>query len=94
MGLSPPGCCSLCRTFGGRWRRGWRGVRSGLLFISLSLGGSFLLGLDITRSVADRCVEWGPNDGDIILLLWLDETFDRLEMGKAGNAGEGPLPNC
>lgn len=44
-----------------------------------------------TWSVADGCVEWRANDGDVISLLWLDETLDRLEVGEAGNAGEGPL---
>lgn len=42
MGLCRLGCCSLLLPFGGRWRRGLRGGRSGrLLVVSLIHFGVF-----------------------------------------------------
>jgi hypothetical protein len=42
-------------------------------------------------SVADGRVEGGTNYGDVVVLFGLDETFDGLEVGEAGDASEGPL---
>lgn len=44
-----------------------------------------------TRSVADGCVEGGTDHGDVVVLGWFDETLYGAEVGKAGDAGEGPL---
>lgn len=45
----------------------------------------------LTGSVADGCVEGSANHGDIVVLIGLDQTLDRLQVGEAGDAGEGPL---
>lgn len=44
-----------------------------------------------TWSVADGCIERCANDGDVVVLIGLDKTLDGLQVGKAGNAREGPL---
>lgn len=44
-----------------------------------------------TGSVADGCVEGCADHGDVVVLSGLDETLDGVEVGKAGDAGEGPL---
>lgn len=44
-----------------------------------------------TWSVADGCIEWRANNGNVVVLIGLDKTLDWLQVGEAGNAGEGPL---
>jgi hypothetical protein len=39
-----------------------------------------------TRSVADGCIEGGADDSDIVTLIGLDQTLDRLQVGEASNA--------
>jgi hypothetical protein len=49
------------------------------------------VGIGLTGSVADGCVEWCANNGDVVVLIGLDQTLNGLQVGEAGNAGEGPL---
>lgn len=44
-----------------------------------------------TRSVADGCIKWCTDNGNVVVLIGLDKTPDRLQVGEAGNAGESPL---
>lgn len=44
-----------------------------------------------TWSVADSCIKWRADNGNVVVLIGLDKTLDRLQVGEAGNAGEGPL---
>lgn len=44
-----------------------------------------------TGTIANCRVEWGADHGDVIVLAWLDQTFDRVKMGEAGNSRERPL---
>lgn len=44
-----------------------------------------------TWSVADGCIKRRANDRDVVVLIGLDKTLDGLQVGEAGNAGEGPL---
>lgn len=44
-----------------------------------------------TWSVADSCIERRADNGNVVVLIGLDKTLDWLQVGEAGNAGEGPL---
>jgi hypothetical protein len=48
----------------------------------------------LTWSVADGCVKGCADDGDVVVLIGLDQTLDGLQVGETGNAGEGPLDRC
>lgn len=95
-GLVRRACCSLLGPSGVRWRRGLRGVRSVLL-----CGIWLVLRFDWhwdgiafrTWSVADGCIERCADNGNVVVLIRLDKALDRLQVGEAGNAGEGPLDN-
>lgn len=65
------------------------GVRFGVWDVCAGGGGSWECGR--TWSVADGCVEWCADNGNVIVLIGLNQTSDWLQVGEAGNAGEGPL---
>jgi len=52
------------------------------------------VGVVLTWSVADGCIEGCSDHGDVVVLIGLDQTLNGLQVGEAGNAGEGPLDSC